>query len=376
MPAKSRALDATLTLDGMANPEHLAKLKEGVAAWNRWRKENPELIPDLQEANLTETNLSGADLSEASLRGTDFGGAKLLNASLSGADLRGARLTRADLRGATLGAASISGANLTGTCLAGADLNGADFVGSDLSGADLGAVYLGWANFTHANLDGASLAGATFRNTSFGFTLLKGAIGLDSCRHDDLSYLDYFTLRDSWPLPLAFLRGCGLPDEYITYLPALLNQPIQFYSCFISHSTKDKPFAERIYSDLQNKNVRCWYAPEDLKIGDRFQEKIEDSIRLHDKLLIVLSEASVNSAWVEREVQAAREREDRTGKPVLFPIRLDDAVMNANKAWTADLRRTRHIGDFANWMNHDSYQQAFDRLLRDLKAQAAASASP
>ena len=90
----------------------------------------------------------------------------------------------------------------------------------------------------------------------------------------------------------------------------------------------------------------------------------------------MLSEASVNSAWVEREVQAAREREDRTGKPVLFPIRLDDAVMNANKAWTADLRRTRHIGDFANWMNHDSYQQAFDRLLRDLKAQAAASASP
>ena len=173
----------------------------------------------------------------------------------------------------------------------------------------------------------------------------------------------------NWPLPLAFLRGCGLPDQYIDYLPSLLNQAIEFYSCFISHSTEDKPFAKRLYSDLQNKNVRCWYAPEDLKIGDKFQDKIEDSIRLHDKLLIVLSEPSVNSAWVEREVQAAREREDRSGKPVLFPIRLDDAVMNASKAWAADLRRTRHIGDFTHWKEHDSYQQALDRLLRDLKAQ-------
>src|SRR5580700_10107818 len=68
----------------------------------------------------------------------------------------------------------------------------------------------------------------------------------------------------------------------------------------------------RVYGDLQNKNVRCWYSPEDLKIGDRFQERIEESIRLHDKLLIVLSEASVSSAWVEREVHAAREREDRS----------------------------------------------------------------
>lgn len=138
-------------------------------------------------------------------------------------------------------------------------------------------------------------------------------------------FLDYFTLAESWPLPLNFLGGCGLPDAYIEYLPSLLNQAIQFYSCFISHSTRDKEFAERIWGDLQNKNVRCWYAPEELKIGDKFQERIEESIRLHDKLLLVLSENSVNSAWVDPEVQAAREREDRSGKLVLFPIRVDDA---------------------------------------------------
>ena len=114
--------------------------------------------------------------------------------------------------------------------------------------------------------------------------------------------------------------------------------------------------------------VRCWFAPEDLKIGDRFQERIEESIRVHDKLLLVLSENSVVSPWVEREVQAAFEREHRSGKLVLFPIRVDEAVMEASKAWAADIRRTRHIGEFGNWRDHNSYKKALERLLRDLKS--------
>jgi hypothetical protein len=70
--------------------------------------------------------------------------------------------------------------------------------------------------------------------------------------------------------------------------------------------------------------------------------------------------------WVEREVNAARERQDRENRTVLFPIRIDDAVMSAPQPWAADIRRSRHIGDFRGWKNDDSYQKAFQRLLRDL----------
>ena len=87
--------------------------------------------------------------------------------------------------------------------------------------------------------------------------------------------------------------------------------------------------------------------------------------------MIVLSEASMKSRWVEREVNAAREREEReerANRPVLFPIRIDEAVMEASQPWAADVRRTRHIGDFRDWHHHPAYQTAFDRLLRDLKA--------
>jgi hypothetical protein len=43
------------------------------------------------------------------------------------------------------------------------------------------------------------------------------------------------------------------------------NQAFQHYSCFISYSAKDQEFAERLHADLQNKGVRCWFAPHDLK---------------------------------------------------------------------------------------------------------------
>jgi TIR domain len=150
------------------------------------------------------------------------------------------------------------------------------------------------------------------------------------------------------------------------------SRPVQFYSCFISYSNKDQEFAKQIYADLQDKGVRCWFAEEDLKIGDKFQERIEESIRWHDKLLLVLSDNSIRSAWVEREVQAAFEREHESNRLVLFPIRLDEAVMDTTKSWAADIRRTRHIGEFGQWRERGSYKKALERLLRDLKAETVA----
>jgi len=156
--------------------------------------------------------------------------------------------------------------------------------------------------------------------------------------------------------------------SFITYMKSLIVNPIEYYSCFISYSSKDEAFAKLLYSDLQTEHVRCWFAPEDLKIGERFRPKIDEAIRLHDKLLLVLSKSSVASPWVETEVESAFEREHKEKRTVLFPIRLDNAVMETDEAWAADIRRTRHIGDFSEWKNHESYQTGFARLLRDLKA--------
>ena len=47
------------------------------------------------------------------------------------------------------------------------------------------------------------------------------------------------------------------------------------------------------------------------------------------------------------------DRGDREKLTALFPIRLDDAVMDALQPWAADIRRSRHIGDFTHWKEHD-----------------------
>ena len=90
---------------------------------------------------------------------------------------------------------------------------------------------------------------------------------------------------------------------------------------------------------------------------------------MHDKLLLVLSESSLASTWVKKEVETAFEKEAQQNKLVLFPIRLDDTVMHTPHAWAADIRRMRHIGDFRQWKQHDEYQTAFAQLVRDLQAQ-------
>ena len=91
----------------MANDEHVALLKQGVAAWNAWRAKNPDIRPDLNEANLSETNLVGVNLIGANLSGANLFQTKLVGANLSGASLNQAGLFEADLSQAILDGANL-----------------------------------------------------------------------------------------------------------------------------------------------------------------------------------------------------------------------------------------------------------------------------
>ena len=243
----------------MANPEHVEILKRGVDDWNRWREQNPTVQPLLNSAPLVHAHLENFNLSRANLH----------SAALVEADLRRAVLTNADLRSANL-----SWARLTDADLASADLNYAQAVGTHLGRCNLLSAELRGANFM-----GADLVSAVFNLASLGGTILaqanlSDASGLEHCEHHGPSVLDHGTFLRSGILPLPFLRGCGIPERLIEYLPSLLNRPIEFYSCFISYSTKDQAFADRLYADLQANGVRCWFAPHDIQGGKKVHEQI------------------------------------------------------------------------------------------------------
>jgi hypothetical protein len=191
---------------------------------------------------------------------------------------------------AQLGQANLSGAILLGADLSGANLTGANLTGANLTGANLTGVYLVGANLGTANLSGANLTGAYISYTIFGNNDLSNVKGLETVRHYSPSTIGIDTIyRSQGKIPLAFLRGAGVPENFIEYMGSLTGKALEFYSCFISYSTKDQEFADRLHADLQNKGVRCWFAPHDIQAGKKIHEQIDEAIRRYERLLLILS---------------------------------------------------------------------------------------
>ena len=69
---------------------------------------------------------------------------------------------------------------------------------------------------------------------------------------------------------------------------------------------------------------------------------------------------------VDEVTKAFAEERDRK-QTVVFPIRIDEAVLDTGKPWVVKLRNSRNIGDFTNWKQHDSFKKSCERLLRDLE---------
>jgi uncharacterized protein YjbI with pentapeptide repeats len=352
----------------MANREHLAKIKKGVAAWNDWRKTNKEIVP----------HLSGADL-----YGADLSMANLSTAQLGGAYLTGANLSRADLSGADVSEASLVGTNLSGAKLIGANLSEANLSLAKLRGANLFGAHLSRADLSGANLVGADLSRASVSDTIFRGNDLSDVKGLETVRHDGPSMIGIDTIyRSHGKIPPKFLRGAGVPENFIEYMGSLAGKALEFYSCFISYSTKDQEFADRLHADLQNKGVRCWFAPHDIQAGKKIHEQIDEAIRRYERLLLILSPNSMNSEWVKTEIRKARKRERTEKNRVLFPVRLisfeairDWELFDADEGKDLAVEiREYYIPDFSNWKNHDSFAKEFKKLLRDLKAEGSKAA--
>lgn len=157
------------------------------------------------------------------------------------------------------------------------------------------------------------------------------------------------------------------PNPGVPSMPDDFDPNSAYHSVFISYSTADSPFAERLHADLRRTGVNCWFAPEDLTIGAKIRPTLHRQIAAQSKLLLILSAHSVASDWVGDEVEAALDFERRNSELKLFPVRIDDAVMQAQYDWAASIRRTRHIGDFRRWQTTDGYTKALQRLLRDLQ---------
>jgi TIR domain-containing protein/pentapeptide repeat protein len=337
----------------MANEEQLSILKQGVHVWNAWRAENPNLEVDLRKANLSKTNLRGIDFSDANLSKADFSGANLRKSNLRYANLR-----RANLRGAYL--------------------SRVDFTKADL---------------TSANLWGTSLVESNFLNAVIGYTIfglsdLSDAIGLGSVLHQGPSTLGIDAITKSQgKISEVFLRGCGLSDweieEVKLYDPNLSNEEIdeilhrihdlrasqvlQISPLFVSYSHVDSNFVNKIGDRLTEKGIRFWRDIHEMKAG-RIEKQIDTAISQNRTVLLILSEHSLNSDWVEHEVRTARALEKELGRDTLCPIALDDSWKKS--FWPKRVMEQimeYNILDFSAWKDDVKFEGMFRKLIDGLE---------
>ena len=311
----------------MANEEQLAILKQGVEVWNKWREENPHVEIDLGKAELGGADLRGANLREAQLVGTNLTESVIGSASFGGGFLR------------------------------------ADFQDSNWVNARLGLTLL-------VNAD------------------LSSAIGLEHIKHNAPSWISTNTfLFSKGKIPEVFLRGCGLSDWEIEavklYNPDLTNeernrvlykiydlqasQAIQIYPLFISYSHADGTFVDKIESQLNQKGIRFWRDIHEMKSG-RIERQIDRAIRQNPTVLLVLSEYSLSSDWVEHEIRTARQLEKEMGRDVLCPIALDDSWKSSR--WPKRVMEQimeYNILDFSAWRDDSKFEGMFRKLIDGLE---------
>jgi hypothetical protein len=311
----------------MANPRHLAKLQESVEAWNKFRRDNPHIRPNLREA----------DLSRADLRGSDLTGAHLGDANLFSADLNGA------------------------------DLRGANLIG---------------ANLSEAEMTGANLAGAWAARTQFVNLDLRGVRGLNALIHSGPSTVGVDTIyKSNGAIPQSFLRGCGVPEALITYIPSLVaaQAGIEYNSLFICYATEDHEFAERLSVDLEANGFRCWFTPHNEQGDEWARGQIDHAIQMQERLLLILSKNSMKSRWALDEIQKAFDRGVKENRRVLYPVSICplDEVANweaidpaTGQDYALDIREY-FIPNFSNWAEHFTYRQVLNDFLRDLKVNSS-----
>lgn len=101
----------------MAIDLHVSALRKGVSAWNEWRRNHPEVQPDLSGADLRGIRLCGGDHDAAHYMALQDEGQPLSEVRRDGADLRGVILRGANLIDANLFYCDLSGADLSETII-------------------------------------------------------------------------------------------------------------------------------------------------------------------------------------------------------------------------------------------------------------------
>jgi hypothetical protein len=155
--------------------------------------------------------------------------------------------------------------------------------------------------------------------------------------------------------------------------------PRHYDSCFISHSSQDAGFAEKLAEKLTNAGVSVWYDNRKIQGGRPLETQFTRAIRASDRLLLVVSQSSLARSWVAFEVGQAMKRavelsdREEARKSLLFPIRLlsmerIDSILRSKATFPEfQVLKNFPLLDFTRWKEPGWFDSACEMLIRDLR---------
>ncbi|PJF44443.1 MAG: hypothetical protein CUN55_03980 [Phototrophicales bacterium] len=348
-------------------------------------KHQPTIREALAEARergwLQDGTFNGALIYGAKWQGADLRDAQLQKATLSGVVLQGADLTNADLCGAEMidsdwREAKARRVKMIGVDAIAAKLSAVDFTDADLSGAALGNATLSFTRFQYTNLQDVDFNNAIFDNTVFVDVDLSTARNLETVRHYGPSAFDIQTLLRSEGVADDFWRASGVPESVLQHLARMRKMPDPYYNVYISYSYPDRFFAYQLQAELRTMGVRCWLQEHQLAKNVDFYKSMKLGIRPQDRTLLLASQYTLQSWWIEDELMTA------VGKSLLLPkeqtplliIDLDGAIADLAEADDLRERLTAYpIFHFNAISDEHSFKVALQPVLAALQRPTARS---
>ncbi len=365
---------------GYTPPSSVQELMERAAQGETYFLDSNFSGQKLSEVQFPSVHLSGSDFSGASLYRCTFDQTKLIACKFIGA--------------------TISECKIKHSLMMGSDFYQAKILDTEVSFSDLRGSFFGIAELAHTTLIGNSLADSLFQGTRIICTPFA-LNDLGNTQHPGPhSYIDIHSLylsahhlRHAAQFEFAdeeltirhrkitegteqisqFLAGCGMPTGTLELFLGWLEDR-SYQSVFISYSTMNEDFARELDVELRKRGVNVWFAPHDIRGGRMVREQVQQAVKNQSRTILVLSEESMRSGWVETEIRHAFEAANGSVRR-LFPIRLVD--FDKIKEWTlfdpdsgVDLAhhiRGFFVPDFTNWRDEDSFLRAMEALTRDLR---------
>jgi uncharacterized protein YjbI with pentapeptide repeats len=371
----------------MADPTHVEIIKKGVDGWNQWRKDNAEITPDLSSADLNKLNLNGVDFSNTNFDRTNLTSWQVINCNFDKATLTNISAQGSYWRNATLSRTEISG-----------DLTASNFYVADLTGAYVHNCGFPFCELRFLRLNNTKFAGYFGDTDLNSWTVIDSDLsGIQNLSAGNVEYpfnIDFLTLRNTAAGLKEdigqtnkfsnFFKDSGIPEEIIAVFrtwvkikPTIAEasvQSIEFYSCFISYSHEDRKFAKSLQGHLQKNNIQCWFDEEHVLPGDNILDAVDNGIRRWDKVLLCCSENSLNSPYVDREIDKALQKEEdlwrERGKKILtiIPLNLDGFLFEWESS-KASILKSRLAADFTDWENNEAnFDLQLNQILKALRA--------